>query len=124
MNDRRGDRRKRKLENIDDNKRLNRIVDRRYSRYDRQVEKYSGNEKKSSKLDAKKGFKYEDGVKPDETGYYQSISDQGVVLKAKKHPSMIKTKKVERLLGNKIIKEDGERYVVPKKRTIKRALNS
>jgi hypothetical protein len=29
---------------------------------------------------------------------------------------MIKTKKIERVLGNKIIKKDGERYSVPRKK--------
>ena len=55
------------------------------------------------------------GLSPDETGHWDSFGNNGLLLKAKHHPSMIKTKKVERLLGNKIVKVGGDYYSVPKK---------
>jgi len=39
-----------------------------------------------------------------------------MILKGKKHPTIMKTKKIERALGNKIIKKDGERYSVSRKK--------
>jgi hypothetical protein len=39
-----------------------------------------------------------------------------MILKGKRHPSIMKTKKIERVLGNKIIKKGGERYSVPRKK--------
>lgn len=109
-----------KLESIDDNKRLNRIVDRRYKKMDKKYEKAAGNEKKTAKVEKKYGYNYAGakaaGIVPDATGHMGSIGNDGLILKGKKHPSMIKTRKVEKLLGNKIVKQGGNLYTVPKKR--------
>ena len=74
---------------------------------------------KTAKLDKKYGYNYEAakaaGIQPDETGHWGSIGNDGLILKGPKHPSMVKTKKVEGLLGNKIVKRGGNQYSVPKK---------
>lgn len=108
-----------KVESIDENKRLNRIVDRRYKKMDKKYEKAAGNEKKTAKIEKKYGYNYAGakaaGIVPDATGYMSSIGNDGLILKGKKHPSMIKTRKVEKLLGNKIVRQGGNLYTVPKK---------
>jgi hypothetical protein len=108
-----------KVESIDDNKRLNKIVDRRYKKMDKKYEKAAGNEKKTAKVEKKYGYNYAGakaaGIVPDATGYMSSIGNEGLILKGKKHPSMIKTRKVEKLLGNKIVRQGGNLYTVPKK---------
>jgi hypothetical protein len=108
-----------KIANIDNNKRLNRVVDRRYERMDKKYDRAANNPAKLSKLDKKYGYNYEAakaaGIQPDETGHWGSIGNDGMILKGPKHPSMIKTKKVEGLLGNKIVKRNGNLYSVPKK---------
>lgn len=107
-----------KIEAVDTNKRLNKLVEKRYAKIDSKIEKAKGNELKLKKIDKKYGYNYESaissGIKPDSTGHWASIGDDGLILKAKKHPSMIKTRKVERILGNKIVKEKGNLYSVPK----------
>lgn len=107
-----------KVNSIDENKRLNRIVDRRYARMDKKYDRAAGNEKKTAKIEKKYGYNYEEakkaGITPDASGYMASIGNDGLILKGKKHPSMIKTKKVERLLGNKIVKKGGKLYSVVK----------
>jgi hypothetical protein len=116
-----------KVNSIDENKRLNRIVERRENRYNRQLKRAEGSLDKMSKLQKNKGYKYEEGIEPDETGHYSSIGDGGKILKAKRHPSMIKTKKAERLLGNKIVKIDGDMYSIPKstnRKSLIRAMRS
>jgi hypothetical protein len=109
-----------KVESIDDNKRLNRIVDRRYKKMDKKYEKAAGNEKKTAKVEKKYGYNYEGakaaGIVKDASGHMGSIGNEGLILKGKKHPSMIKTRKVEKLLGNKIVRQGGNLYTVPKKR--------
>ena len=109
-----------KVESIDDNKRLNRIVDRRYKKMDKKYEKAAGNEKKTAKVEKKYGYNYEGakeaGIVKDASGHMGSIGNDGLILKGKKHPSMIKTRKVEKLLGNKIVRQGGNLYTVPKKR--------
>ena len=107
------ERRAKKLANLDSNKRLNRIVDRRYDRYDRQKLK-AQSKKPLEKLEKKKGYNYSIGEYDPETQHWYSLSSTGEVAKAKKHPSMIKTRKAEKLLGNKIVNVDGKRYSVPK----------
>ena len=108
-----------KIANIDNNKRLNRVVERRYDRMDKKYERAADNPAKLAKVDKKYGYNYEAakaaGIQPDETGHWGSIGNDGMILKGSKHPSMIKTKKVEGLLGNKIVKRDGNLYSVPKK---------
>ena len=108
-----------KIAAIDDNKRLNRVVDRRYERMDKKFDRAEGNPVKTAKLDKKYGYNYDAakkaGITPDETGHWASIGDDGLILKGAKHPSMIKTKKVEKLLGNKIVKKNGNLYSVTKK---------
>ncbi len=108
-----------KIEAIDNNPRLNRIVERRYRKYEEIKKKASGDSLKLDKIDKKYGYNYkasmDSGLSPDETGHWDSFGNNGLLLKAKHHPSMIKTKKVERLLGNKIVKVGGDYYSVPKK---------
>jgi hypothetical protein len=108
-----------KVESIDSNKRLNKVVDRRYKKLDRRYDRAAGNERKTAKIDKKYGYDYESakksGITPDSTGHMGSIGNDGLILKGKKHPSMIKTKKVERLLGNKIVRKDSRLYTKPKK---------
>lgn len=107
-----------KVNSIDDNKRLNKIVDRRYARMDKKYDRAAGDEKKTAKIEKKYGYNYQEaekaGIKPNEKGHMSSIGNEGLILKGKKHPSMIKTKKVERLLGNKIVKKGGKLYSVVK----------
>lgn len=109
-----------KIEAVDTNPRLNRVVDRRYERMNKKYEDAQGNSNKIEKLDKKYGYNYEAakkaGIQPDETGYWGSIGEDGLILKGPKHPSMVKTKKVEKILGNKIVKKDGQLYSVPKKK--------
>lgn len=116
--ERRNQRKIEKVNSIDDNKRLNRIVDRRYARMDKKYDRAAGNEKKTAKIEKKYGYNYEEakkaGITPDASGHMASIGNDGLILKGKKHPSMIKTKKVERLLGNKIVKKGGKLYSVVK----------
>ena len=109
-----------KIEAVDTNPRLNRKVERRYERLDSKMEKAQGNLSETNKLDKKYGYNYEAakkaGIQPDETGHWGSIGEDGLILKGPKHPSMVKTKKVEKILGNKIVKKDGQLYSVPKKK--------
>ena len=112
-----------KVESIDSNKRLNKIVERRYDRYDKQKLKaqskmLKGNSNKLEKLEKKKGYNYSIGEYDPETNHWSSLSKygDGEIAKGKRHPSMIKTKKVEKLLGNKIVRKDGKMYSVPKKK--------
>ena len=108
-----------KIADVDNNKRLNRVVERRYDRMDKKYERAADNPTKLAKIDKKYGYNYEAakaaGIQPDETGHWGSIGNDGLILKGPKHPSMVKTKKVEGLLGNKIVKRDGNLYSVPKK---------
>lgn len=109
-----------KISNIDNNPRLNRRIERRYSRVEEKIKKAEGNPERLKKIEKKYGYNYEAainaGLGPDETGHWPSINpDNGMILKGKRHPSIMKTRKIERVLGNKIIEENGERYSVPKK---------
>jgi hypothetical protein len=108
-----------KIKKIEENPRIKRIVDRRYERMDRKYEKASGDEDRIKKLDKKYGYDYESakkaGLAADETGHWPSIGEGGLVLKGKKHPSMILTKKVEKVLGNKIVNRNGRQFSEPKK---------
>ena len=91
-----------KVESIDDNKRLNRIVERRYVKMDKKYDRAAGNEKKTAKVEKKYGYNSEGakaaGIVKDARGHMGSIGNEGLILKGKKHPSMIKTRKVERQL--------------------------
>lgn len=125
----REEKRKEKLEKLDENKRLNKKVERRYKRYNRQKLKaqskmLKGKPKKLERLEKRKGYNYDIGEYDPETKHWSSLSKHGdgEIAKGRRHPSIIKTKKAERLLGNKIIKRDGKMYSVPKKRTLKKAL--
>lgn len=109
-----------KIADVDNNPRLNRIVDRRYARLDKKIEKAKGDTVKLNEINKKYGYDYEtakaSGATADSTGHWPSIDgNSGLILKGPKHPSMIKTKKVEKILGNKIVKKDGKLYSVPKK---------
>ena len=108
-----------KIEAVDNNKRLNKLVEKRYEKLDSKIDKAKGDDRKLQKIDKKYGYNYEaaisSGLKPDSTGHWASIGNDGLILKGKKHPSMVKTKKVEKILGNKIIKEKGSLYSIPKK---------
>lgn len=110
-----------KISRIDNSKRLNKKIDRRYNRLEKKIDKAQGNPVKLGKIDKKYGYDYDSatksGLRPDESGHWGSIDpNTGKILKGPKHPSIMKTKKIERVLGNKIIKKNGERYSVPKKK--------
>jgi hypothetical protein len=110
-----------KISSVENNPRLNKRIERRYERYDNKKERAEGDTEKLKKIEKKYGYNYDAAIKsgrgPDETGHWGSIDpDTGMVLKGKNHPSIMKTRKIERILGNKIIKKDGERYSVPKKK--------
>lgn len=110
-----------KISRIDNSKRLNKKIDRRYNRLERKIDKAQGNTVKLGKIDKKYGYDYDSatksGLRPDESGHWSSIDpNTGKILKGPKHPSIMKTKKIERVLGNKIIKKNGERYSLPKKK--------
>ena len=105
---------------VENNPRLNRRIDRRESKYDERKKNAQGNPEKLQKIEKKYGYNYDAAIKsgggPDETGHWGSIDPStGMILKGKNHPSIMKTRKIERILGNKIVKKDGERYSVPKK---------
>tara|TARA_R110000868_G_scaffold36279_6_gene128938 strand:- start:747 stop:1202 length:456 start_codon:yes stop_codon:yes gene_type:complete len=105
---------------VENNPRLNRRIERRYKRVEDKKENAQGNPEKLQKIEKKYGYNYDAAIKsggsPDETGHWGSIEpNTGMLLKAKHHPSIMKTKKIERILGNKIVNKDGEKYSVPKK---------
>lgn len=109
-----------RLADVDKDPRLNKIVKRRTERVERKKEKAQGNEKKLAKIEKKYGYNYEvaqaAGLEPDETGHMGSLDpNTGMVLKARKHPSIIKTRKTEKILGNRLVRKDGQLYSVPKK---------
>lgn len=109
-----------RLADVDKDPRLNRIVERRTEKVERKKEKAQGNEKKLAKIEKKYGYNYKvaqaAGLEPDETGHMGSLDpNTGMVLKARKHPSIIKTRKTEKILGNKLVKRGGQLYSVPKK---------
>jgi hypothetical protein len=107
-----------KLADIDNNKRLNRIADRKYALVDKKIEKAKNDTVKLQKIDKKYGYDYKTAnkykIKADSSGHMPSIADNGQLLKAKNHPSIKKTIKTEKVLGNKIFKVDGVRYTAPK----------
>ena len=107
-----------KLAAIDSSKRLNRIADRKYASVAKKIEKASGDSSKLQKIDKKFGYDYKTAdkykIKPDSVGHMPSIADNGKLLKAKSHPTIKKTIKTEKVLGNKIFKVDGVRYSAPK----------
>lgn len=110
-----------KINRIDNSKRLNKKVDKKYERLENKISKAKGDTEKLKKIDKKYGYNYEaatkSGLKPDDSGHWGSIDpNTGMILKGKKHPTIMKTKKIERALGNKIIKKDGERYSVSRKK--------
>lgn len=111
-----------KISRIENSKRLNKKIDRRYNRVEKKIDKAQGNSVKLAKIDKKYGYDYEtakkSGMGLDGSGHWGSIDPYtGKVLKASKHPSIMKTRKIERALGNKIIKFDGDRYSVSKKQS-------
>ena len=109
-----------KIAAVENNPRLNRRIERRYERVEDKKEKAKGDTEKLKKIEKKYGYNYDAAIKSgagaDETGHWGSVDPStGMILKGKNHPSIMKTRKIERILGNKIIKKDGERYSVPKK---------
>jgi hypothetical protein len=108
-----------KLADIDNSKRLNRIADRKYALVDKKIAKAKGDTIKIQKIDKKYGYDYKTAdkykIKADSSGHMPSIADNGQLLKAKSHPTIKKTIKTEKVLGNKIFKVKGERYTAPKK---------
>jgi hypothetical protein len=108
-----------KIAAIDSNPRLNRKMERGYDKVAKKTEQAQGKPTKLAKIEKKFGYNYagadKAGIKPDSTGHMSSLGNKGLVLKGTKHPSMPKTVKIERILGNKIVKVKGDRYSVPKK---------
>src|SRR3989304_9609843 len=102
---------KKRYGDVDRNPKLNKIVENRYAKLDKKIQKNQGNDKKLSKINKKFGYNYDAAIKsgasPDKTGHWPSIGDDGLVLKGKRHPSMIKTKIVEKQLGYKIKNKKG-----------------
>lgn len=88
--------------------------ERRYKRAEKKIAKGG------AKAEAKYGYDYKtasaQGITPDATGHWPSLGDNGRVLKGPKHPTIYKTKKIERAMGNKITKKDGVRYSTPRKK--------
>lgn len=110
-----------KIKAVEENPRLNRRIKRREERVAVKKEKAKNNPEKLAKIEKKYGYNYDAALRsgggPDESGHWDSINpDNGMILKGPKHPSIMKTRKIERILGNKIIKKDGERYSVPRKK--------
>ena len=110
-----------KISDVENNPRLNRRIKRREERVENKKEKAKNNPEKLKKIEKKYGYNYDAALKggggPDESGHWDSVNpSDGMILKGPKHPSIMKTRKIERILGNKIIKKDGERYSVPKKK--------
>lgn len=107
-----------KLADIDNNKRLNRIADRKYALVDKKIEKAKNDTVKLQKIDKKYGYDYKTAnkykIKADSSGHMPSIADNGQLLKAKNHPSIKKTIKTEKVLGNKIFSVNKVRYTAPK----------
>lgn len=108
-----------KIARIDGSKRLNKKMDKRYARVEKKVEKSKSNPAKLQKIEKKYGYDYDSAIRsglgPDESGHWGSIDPStGRILKGKKHPSIMKTKKIERVLGNKVIKRGGDLYSVSK----------
>ena len=107
-----------KLADIDNSKRLNRIADRKYALVDKKIAKAKGDTIKIQKIDKKYGYDYKTankyGIKHDSSNHMPSVADNGKILKGKSHPSIKKTIKTEKVLGNKIFKVDGVRYTAPK----------
>ena len=92
---------------------------RRYKRADKKIDKAKGTSKEKS-TQLKYGYDYEEankrGIKPDATGHMQSrVPETGRILKGRKHPTLYKTKKIERALGYKIIKKGDKLYSKKKK---------
>lgn len=110
-----------RIREVDANPRLNRIVERRYEKVNKKIEKAQGDSVKLNKINKKYGYNYDaaiaGGASQDSTGHWPSIDEgSGMILKGPKHPSMIKTRKVEKILGNKIKKKDGQLYSVPRQK--------
>jgi hypothetical protein len=88
-----------KLADIDNNKRLNRIADKKYALVDKKIEKAKGDTTKLQKIDKKYGYDYKTAdkykIKPDSSSHMPSIADNGQLLKAKSHPTIKKTIKTQ-----------------------------
>ena len=63
----------------------------------------------SDKFDLKSAI--EAGDKPDETGHWGSIGNDGLVLKGRQHPTWDEMEMSELALGNRIVRRDDGRYV-------------
>lgn len=92
---------------------------RRYKSADKKIDKAKGTSKEKS-TQLKYGYDYEEakkrGIKRDATGHMQSrVPETGIILKGKKHPTIYKTKKIERALGYKVIKKGDKLYSKKKK---------
>ena len=110
-----------KIKAIEDSPRLNRRIKRREEMVEIKKEKAKNDSKKLAKIEKKYGYNYDAalkaGLSPDESGHWDSINpSDGMILKGPRHPSIMKTRKIERVLGNKIIRMGGERYSVPRKK--------
>lgn len=108
-----------KIAAIDNNPRLNKKMERKYVSVAKKTEAARNNPAKLKKIEKTYGYNHSGaaraGMKPDSTGHMGSLGVNGQVLKGRKHPSISKTIKTERVLGNKIVKVAKERYSVPKK---------
>lgn len=107
-----------KLSAIDNSKRLNRIAERKYALVAKKTAKAGHDGVKLSKINKKFGYDYKTAdkynIKADSTGHMPSVADNGQILKAKKHPTIKKTLKTEKALGNKVFKVRGTMFTAPK----------
>lgn len=87
---------------------------RKYKKADKKIA--TGNPKKVKKYGYNHDAADKAGIKPDETGHYPSRNPEtGEILKGRKHPTIRKTRKAEKAVGNKVFKvKGGTLYSLPK----------
>jgi hypothetical protein len=98
-------------------------IERRQDRADRKINNSKGKSlKRQNRVLKKYGYDYEGamnaGISPDEEGHWASRNPEtGEIFKGRKHPTMFKTKEIEKSLGYKIKRKRGKIYSVPKSKT-------
>jgi hypothetical protein len=106
-------------------KKLKRLQDRAetsYKKVERKKASAKGDPLKLEKINRKYGYNYaaadRNNIQPDSTGHYPSRvpsgPEEGLILKAKKHPTMPITRAYEKELGYRIKRKNGQLYSIPK----------
>ena len=96
-------------------------TERRQGRAERKILKSrTKSPKRQAKVQKKYGYNIEGakaaGLSPDASGHWPSRDPMtGEIFKGRKHPTIHKTKKVERQLGYKITRKKGTLYSNPKR---------